>query len=109
MPEPQDQNKNKFSINPIVLIKDFKDLLAMFFATIRGKFKIKMSSLCWALIGILYFVLPLDFIPEAVFNLFGFGDDLLVFVYILNQIRPDIERYREFKLALKEKNNEKDI
>lgn len=103
------QNTNKFSINPIILFRDLKDFIAMIFAAIRGKFKIQLSSICWALLGIFYFVLPLDFLPEAFFNILGLGDDLLVLVYILNQIRPDIERYRQFRLEQKGVNNEKNI
>lgn len=103
------QEKNKFSINPIVLFKDLKDFVAMVFAALRGKFKIKLSTICWTLLGIFYFVLPLDFVPEAFFTFLGLGDDLLVLIYILNQIRPDIERYRQFRLDQKEINNEKNI
>lgn len=112
MTEQNNQNnndENKFSINPLVLLRDFKDLFGMFFAAIRGKFKIRLSSLCWTLLGLFYFIIPLDFIPEAFFTVLGFGDDLLVLVYILNQIRPDLERYRQFKLEQKEKDNEKII
>ena len=103
------QEKNKFSINPLVLFRDLKDFIAMVFAAIRGKFKIQLSTICWALIGAFYFILLLDFLPEAFFTFLGLGDDLLVLVYILNQIRPDIERYRQFRLEQKGANDEKDI
>ena len=103
------QENNKFSINPLVLSKDLKDFCGMLFAAIRGKFKIRLSTICWALIGIFYFILPFDFMPEAFFTFLGLGDDLLVFIYILNQIRPDIERYRQFNLEQKGIKDEKDI
>lgn len=104
-----DQEKNKFSINPVVLMKDFKDSFSMFFAALRGKFKIRLSSIIWVFFAVLYIFIPVDLIPEAVLNVFGLGDDLMVFVFILNQIRPDIERYRQFRLAQKEENNEKNL
>lgn len=104
-----DQEKNKFSINPVVLMKDFKDSFGMFFAALRGKFKIRLSSIIWVFFAALYIFIPIDLIPEAVLNVFGLGDDLMVFVFILNQIRPDIERYRQFRLAQKGENNEKDL
>lgn len=111
----EDNNKEdkKFTVSPTALFRDLKDSCGMFFAVIRGKFKVRLSSVIWCLLGVLYFILPLDFLPEAFFSLLGFGDDLLVLIYILNQIRPDIERYRQFKLAQKEikkeEKNEKDI
>lgn len=104
-----EQEKNKFSINPVVLMKDFKDSFGMFFAALCGKFKIRLSSIIWVFFAFLYIFIPVDLIPEAVLNVFGLGDDLMVFVFILNQIRPDIERYRQFRLAQKGENNEKDI
>lgn len=112
MEEQNNNGQNKFSINPVVLLRDFKDFFGMVFAAVRGKFKIRLSTICWALLGIFYFLLPLDFVPEAFFTLLGLGDDLLVLIYILNQIRPDIERYRQFKLEQNEQkgeNNEKNI
>ncbi len=105
----KEKKENKFSVNPIVLLRDFKDLFGMFFAAIRGKFKIRLSSIVWALLGAFYFLLPLDLVPEALYAFLGLGDDLLFLVYILNQIRPDIERYRQFKLENKRKNNEKNL
>lgn len=105
--ENRETKANKFSVNPIVLLRDFKDLFGMFFAAIRGKFKIRLSSIVWTLLGAFYFILPLDFMPEALYTFLGLGDDLLFLVYILNQIRPDIERYRQFKLENKRKNDEK--
>lgn len=109
MNEQNQNDNNKFTINPVILFKDLKDAFAMFFSAIRGKFKIRPSSICWTLLGLAYIIIPIDFIPEAVLNVIGLGDDLVVFVYILNQVRPDIERFRQFRLAKKENDNEKSL
>jgi uncharacterized membrane protein YkvA (DUF1232 family) len=92
----QDNNNSRFSVNPAVLYRDLKDAMAMFWAVARGKYPPPVRSLLWALLFMLYFILPFDFLPEALFLLLGFGDDLLLLVYVLNKIRPDIENYRKF-------------
>jgi uncharacterized membrane protein YkvA (DUF1232 family) len=92
------QNKNgEFSVNPAVLFGDLKDALAMFWAAARGKYPLPKRSLIWAFLFLLYFALPLDIVPEAIFLLLGFSDDLLLFVYVLNKMRPDIEKYRAYR------------
>ncbi|MDR1683890.1 MAG: DUF1232 domain-containing protein [Elusimicrobiota bacterium] len=92
---------NYFSVNPAVLARDFKDAFAMFWAALRRKIPWPWRSTFWGLLFVLYFALPLDFVPEAVFLLLGFSDDLLFLVYVLNKMRPDIEVYRA--CALKHK------
>lgn len=88
------QQGNSFSINPFVLWGDFKGALAMFWAVARGKYPAPVKSLLWALAGLVYLIVPIDALPEAVFLLLGFTDDLLVAAYVLNKMRPDIEKYK---------------
>ena len=52
------------------------------------------------LIGALgYFILPVDFLPDFLAGLIGFGDDLMVVSYVLakvhNNITPEIEEKAE--------------
>jgi uncharacterized membrane protein YkvA (DUF1232 family) len=86
----------KFTVNPAVLLGDLKGACAMFWAAACGRYPVPWRSVVWALVFLLYFIIPFDFVSEAVFLLLGFGDDLLLFVYILNKMRPDIEKYRRF-------------
>lgn len=88
---------NKFTINPTVLLMDLKDIAAMFWAVIRGKYPMPKRSLIWFFIGVIYFLLPLDFVPEIFFAVLGFTDDILVLVFVINKMRPDIEDYRAFR------------
>ncbi len=85
---------SKFTVSPFVLWGDFKGALAMFLAVARGKYPIPLKSALWALAGMIYLLIPIDALPEAAFLLLGFTDDLLVLAYILNKMRPDIEKYK---------------
>lgn len=92
-----EENKNDFSVNPLVLYKDIKDALAMFWAVIRLRFPVPWRSVIWSVLFLLYFLLPLDIVPELLFTALGLGDDLLFLVFVINKMRPDIERYRTFR------------
>lgn len=94
------QNESsRFSVNPVVLWRDLKDALAMFWAVVRGRYPAPIKSIVWAVLFLAYFALPLDVIPEAVFLFLGFSDDVLFLVFVINKMRPDIDRYR---LSVKE-------
>jgi uncharacterized membrane protein YkvA (DUF1232 family) len=49
-----------------------------------------------------YFILPLDFIPESIFPLIGYTDDLAVMTYVLkvvkDSITPEIKIQADTKL-----------
>ncbi|MDR1940933.1 MAG: DUF1232 domain-containing protein [Endomicrobium sp.] len=98
------KNNNNFSINPVVLYRDLKDVCAMFFASARRKYPFPKRSAAWAILFLLYFIIPFDLMPEALFLFLGFSDDLLLLVYVLNKMRPDIDNYREFVKQGKIKN-----
>ena len=53
----------------------------------------------YIIIFLIYAFIPFDLIPDPLIALFGLGaaDDLLVLVYILNKMSPDLEKFRFFK------------
>lgn len=54
------------------------------------------KSLLLMTAGIIYFVSPLDLIPDFI-PVLGFMDDITVVVWILNSIRKDVEKYEEWE------------
>ena len=46
--------------------------------------------------GIIYFLAPLDFIPDFIAVL-GFADDIYVIKMVLDQIAVDFNNYKEWK------------
>jgi uncharacterized membrane protein YkvA (DUF1232 family) len=87
----------RFNINPFVLYRDLRDAAAMFWACLRGRYPLPRRSLLWFLLFALYFIIPFDIVPEAAFLMLGFSDDLLLLVYVINKIRPDINNYRAWR------------
>ena len=94
-----DQQEQKFTVNPIKLLRDLKDTCLMFFSAIRGKYPFPKRSLFWILLFVIYAVVPFDLIPDPLIAMFGLGaaDDLLMLVFVLNKMSPDLEKFRYFK------------
>ena len=94
-----EQKKENFSVNPLKLWRDFKDVLSMFIYALRGKYPFPKRSFLWLLFFVVYAFIPFDLIPDPLIAMLGLGaaDDLLVFVYVLNKMSPDLEKFRFFR------------
>jgi len=92
-------DKHKFTINPIILWRDLKAAVGMFFSVLCGRYPLPKRSLLWLIVFVIYAVIPFDLIPDPLIAMFGLGaaDDLLVLAYVLNKMSPDLEKYRYFK------------
>ena len=106
--EKGQDNKQKFTVNPIKLWRDVKDAALMFFNVCCGKYPMPKRSLVWLALFAIYAFIPFDLIPDPLIALFGLGaaDDLLVLVYVLNKMSPDLEKFRFFRNT---KSNKKGI
>ena len=94
-----EQDKQKFTVNPLKLWRDLKDTAVMFFNVFRGKYPLPKRSLIWVILFVIYAVIPFDLIPDPLVAMLGLGaaDDLFVLVYVLNKMSPDLEKFRFFK------------
>lgn len=80
--------------------KEFSDLFRLIQAYIKKEYtKVPTKTIIYAVAAVVYFVNPLDLIPD--FILFtGLLDDITVISFVVNSIRNDID---EFLLWEKEK------
>jgi len=71
----------------LLLVPDFFILLWRLATDprVNGKNKVLLGS------SIVYFIIPLDFIPEALVGPLGYMDDLVFAVYVLNKLLGDID------------------
>jgi uncharacterized membrane protein YkvA (DUF1232 family) len=87
-------NENKGSIGKSW--EKLNVLISIFNDWINNKYTdISTSSIFLIIIAMLYFVSTVDFIPDA--NGVGYVDDALVILFVYNQIRDDIDKYRNFQ------------
>lgn len=80
------------------------DLTAMFGMAkdwIYGKYReTSTTSIIAILSGIIYFLSPIDIIPDII-PIIGYLDDIFVLSIIINQVRKDIDNYKIWKKAQK--------
>jgi uncharacterized membrane protein YkvA (DUF1232 family) len=65
---------------------------------VKGRYKVvPKKSIAMIIVAIVYFVFPIDLIPDFLLGL-GFIDDVAVLGFVISQISKDIEKYRVWKL-----------
>lgn len=81
--------------------KEFKENLLLTINLIKdwtkGEYReIPKKTILYMLAGIIYFLIPIDMIPDFLFK-FGFLDDLAVLNFIFTSFVEDIEKYKNYK------------
>ena len=59
--------------------------------------EIPVASLLMILVAVIYFVSPIDFIPDFI-PVAGFVDDALVISLALNQVKADLDAFMDWEL-----------
>ena len=74
--------------------EDLTTLVELLKAYATGEYRdVPRKSLLLVAAGILYFVTPIDVIPDFLLG-FGYLDDLTVLTYVIGIVRDEIERFR---------------
>ena len=76
---------------------DLPGLLRLVRAWVRGDYRrVPLKSIALVIGGLLYFLTPLDLIPDFI-PVVGFLDDAAVVAYVLRSIRADVEQFEEWE------------
>jgi uncharacterized membrane protein YkvA (DUF1232 family) len=78
------------------MLKNLKDLNTLFRDSIKGKYDLHPVTLGIIGGGLLYFIIPMDLIPDYL-PVVGYLDDLAVLTTIVNSLHEEIEKYRSWK------------
>ena len=81
----------KWAVKLAIRAKALYDMLQAWW---HGKFDFPTGTLQAIVVALLYFVSPLDLIPD-VLPLFGLVDDAAVFAFVFHRIRQDLETYAQ--------------
>jgi len=78
-----------------VLYKVFEDFLLLFRfvrAWAKGEYvDVPRKSIFWAIFAIIYFVSPIDLIPDFLPG--GYIDDIMVIAYVVKKIKVDLDKF----------------
>lgn len=87
------------------VFNDLKLLLSLVKDYISGAYReIPYGSIIAALAGILYFLSPIDFIPDFIPGI-GLIDDVFVIGLVLKKIHNDLQKYEEWKFNRSRRND----
>lgn len=70
--------------------------IRMIKAHFRGEHKIAFSTLGLIVLALVYFLSPVDFIPDFL-GVLGFADDLSVVMAVYAKVRDEVEQFLEFE------------
>ncbi|MGN1402202.1 MAG: YkvA family protein [Bacillus sp. (in: firmicutes)] len=87
-------DENKSSMKGVW--EEFQLFLKMMKNSLKGKYKIPYKTISLLILGLLYFVNPIDIIPDFL-TIIGLADDVAVLAFIAKNIRKDIEKYHEWE------------
>ena len=68
------------------MLKDFRE----------GRYELPWKSVAAIVAALLYFISPIDLIPDFI-PVIGYLDDAVVIGFVLELIKDDLEKYREYK------------
>ncbi len=72
-------------------------LIELVKAYTRGEYRnIPWKAIIYAIASIIYFVNPLDIIPDFLFGI-GFLDDATVIAFVMQAIHDEIERFKSYQ------------
>ncbi len=74
-------------------VNHVRTLYSLFKDTVNGKYNMPPASVAMIGGGLLYFILPADFIPDFI-PVVGYLDDLTVLTTIMNSLKNEISAYR---------------
>jgi uncharacterized membrane protein YkvA (DUF1232 family) len=72
------------------------ELYSIFKDTVNGHYSLDPTHLAMIGGGLLYFILPADFIPDFM-PFIGYIDDLAVLTTIMNSLKEELSEYRNWK------------
>lgn len=81
------------------LLSNVNNLFAMVKAYAKGEYKgLKHTDVAMMLAGILYFLTPIDLIPDAI-PVIGLMDDISIISWLINKFTNEIDQFARWKYA----------
>ena len=78
------------------VLENVRELYALFKDSVKGNYKLHPANVAMIGGGLLYFLLPVDLIPDFI-PIVGYLDDLAVLTTIMNSLKGEINEYRSWK------------
>lgn len=77
-------------------LDNVRELYSLFRDTVKRNYKLHPLTLGAIGGGLLYFLTPIDFIPDII-PIFGYLDDMAILTTLINTLQGELEAYKEWK------------
>ncbi|MBO7191299.1 MAG: DUF1232 domain-containing protein [Elusimicrobiaceae bacterium] len=84
------------NFSPQVIWSDVKTFFPMVWAILRGRYRIPWGTIVWALVCAVYFISPVDALPDVLPAL-GIADDGAFIVWVLVRLHGDLAAFRQHR------------
>ena len=80
--------------HPIAVLGDIQTFFAMVRAIVKGQYKMPWKTFFWILLCLVYFLSPIDLLPD-ILPILGFADDGAFILFVLLLIHQDLVAFRQ--------------
>ena len=88
------------SYNPWTWLQDIKTAFQLMGAVVKGKYKMPWGTFFWIVLCAVYFISPIDALPDFL-PILGFADDGAFLIFVLLLVHKDLEAFRQYQLQKK--------
>jgi curved DNA-binding protein CbpA len=85
-------------------LENVRELYALFKDSVKGDYKLHPANIAMIGGGLLYFILPVDLIPDFI-PIVGYLDDLAVLTTIMNSLKGELKEYRQWRSNIHSNNS----
>ena len=82
--------------NPVIWLSDVRTFFTMTKAIVKGTYKMPWKTFCWVIVCVIYFLSPIDLLPD-ILPILGFADDGAFLLFVLLLIHQDLVNFRQFQ------------
>ncbi len=87
-------------MNPLSVFQEIKTFFQLLRAVVRGQYKMPWGTFCWILLCGVYFLSPIDALPD-ILPVLGFADDGAFLIFVLLLVHKDLVTFRQHQIAKK--------
>ena len=88
------------------VVEDLKAMLNLLKAWAKGRYKgISAAKLLWIAGAVVYFLMPVDLIPDFIFAA-GYVDDAMVITWVLSTVGEELEKFKRWRASGEDSDNE---
>ena len=84
-------------MNSVSIFQDSKTFFPLLCAVVKGQYKMPWGTFCWIVLCGIYFLSPIDALPD-ILPVLGFADDGALLIFVLLLVHKDLATFRQYQI-----------